>query len=354
MALATAPVATTLPWRQPALLDQATIDAAIGRFRASNQEPANGGPGDAQPGDAQPGDAQPGDALPGDALPPEAFPGEFPTDQVAPSDPNGPGHQDGGIPAPPGNGRIGPFHTYGLVIGAGSLAAFGIFSHAAAKTGIGGDKLASIVIPAAIAGVVGARLYHVATQWEDYKDNLGEIPKIWDGGGAIYGGVGAGVVVGAAVARSRGIHVSPLRDAAALALPIAQAIGRFGNYANQELYGKPTDLPWGLQVDPAYRPKGMEDVNSFHPTFLYEAGWNVALAGGLYRMSKLWKNRPPGALFAMYLGGYGIGRFMVEGLRVDQSKEFGGLRTNQWTSLGIVGASAGALALMVARKGGHI
>jgi prolipoprotein diacylglyceryl transferase len=314
-ALAPAISAIPTPIPAPVPLDDAAVQAAIERFHGAG--------------------LQPGDEVPD-----------------APIDPNAPGRRDGLIPAPPGNGRIGPFHTYGLVIGAGSLAAYAIFHGAATKaTGLSGGRLASIVVPAAIAGVVGARLYHVATQWEDYKDNLGEIPKIWQGGGAIYGGLGAGVLVGAAIARSRGIHVSPLLDAAALALPIAQAIGRFGNYSNQELFGRPTDLPWGLQVDPEYRPAGMEDRNSFHPTFLYEAGWNVALAGGLYGVSKLWKNRPPGALFALYLGGYGLGRFMVEGLRVDESKEFGGLRTNQWTSLGMMAASAGALALMIARRG---
>jgi prolipoprotein diacylglyceryl transferase len=308
---------------QPAPLDPAEIDAALRRFHDAG--------------------LQPGDEVPTEPTPEQPF------------DPSAPGRRDGLIPAPPGSGdiSIGPakFHIYGMALGTAGLAGYGVFQHLAKARGISGGTLAGIVAPAAVAGLVGARLYHVATQWEDYKDHPEDIPKVWEGGLGIYGGVAAGALVGAAMARRAGLHVSPLLDAAAIALPIAQAIGRTGNYANQELYGKPTDLPWGLQVDPEYRPEGFEDRNSFHPTFAYEAGWNLALAGGLYGVSTVWKDRPPGALFALYLGGYGLGRFMVEGLRVDESKEFGGLRTNQWTSLGIVGASAGALALMIARKG---
>lgn len=267
------------------------------------------------------------------------------------SDADAPGRVDGGIPAPPGDGKVGPFNVYGMALGTAGLAAFGVAMHMTKGAGISTGSLAKIVLPAAAAGLVGARLYHVATEWESYKDHPGNIPKMWEGGMGIYGGIAAGALVGVAMARRAGIRVSPLLDAAAIALPIAQALGRGGNYANQELYGKPTNLPWGLQVDPAYRPEGMEDRNSFHPTFAYEAAWNVALAGGLYGLSKVWKGRPPGALFALYAGGYGLGRFLVEGLRIDQSKEAGGLRTNQWTSLGIMGASAGALALMVMSKG---
>lgn len=203
-----------------------------------------------------------------------------------------------------------------------------------------------------MAGLVGARLYHVATDWEDYRDRPLDALKVWEGGLGIYGGVAAGALVGAALARRAGMPVSPLLDAAALSLPIAQAIGRTGNYMNQELFGKPTDVPWGLQVDPERRPREYADRNSFHPTFAYEAAWNVGLAGGLYGLSKVWKGRPPGALFATYLAGYSLGRFWIEGLRVDPSHEAGGLRTNQWTSLAVAGAAgAGALALTIASKG---
>lgn len=303
----------TLPTTAPP--DAAAIDGALQRFRAAGigHQPASTG-----------------------TL----------TDEV-----DAPGRRDGLIPAPPGNGKIGPFNTYGLIIGAGGLAAYGLLRHGAIANGVPAGKLAGIIAPAVAAGVVGARLYHVATDWEKYRDRPLDALKIWEGGGAIYGGIAAGVLVGAAMARRSGIPVSPLLDAAAVALPVAQAVGRFGNYANQELYGRPTDLPWGLQVDPEHRPEEYRDRNSFHPTFAYEAGWNLALAGGIYGLGKVWQGRPPGALFAVYGAGYALGRFAVEGLRVDESKEFAGLRTNQWTSLGLLAASGGALALMVARKG---
>jgi prolipoprotein diacylglyceryl transferase len=267
------------------------------------------------------------------------------------------GRRDGLIPAPPGDGvlEVGPlrFNVYGMMLGTAGLAGYGVLDHTLRAGGhaAAAAALPKVMLPAAAAGIVGARLYHVATDWDRYRDDPGSIPKVWEGGMAIYGGIAAGTLVGAAMARRHGIRVSPLVDAAAIALPLAQAIGRLGNYANQELFGTPTDLPWGLQVDPQHRPAGFEDRNSFHPTFAYEAAWNVALAGGLYALSKAWPGRPPGALFAIYAGGYGLGRFMVEGLRTDPAREHGGLRTNQWTSIGVMAASAGALALMVATKG---
>lgn len=319
------PTAPPRPWAPP--VDAETVTGALARIRASIYF------------------AERRAALATAATPPDPASAEQASPDAAK------GRRDGLIPAPPGDGKLGPFNAYGLIIGTGGLAAYSVFRRGAVAGGIPVGKLAGIVAPALVAGVVGARLYHVGTHWENHRDDYGSIPKIWDGGGAIYGGVAAGTLVGAAMARRAGLRVSPLLDAAALALPIAQAIGRFGNYANQELYGGPTDLPWGLQVDPEHRPEGFQDRNSFHPTFAYEAAWNVALAGGLYGLSKSWSGRPPGALFALYLGGYGLGRFMVEGLRVDDSKEFAGLRTNQWTSVGVMAASAGALALMVARKG---
>lgn len=267
-----------------------------------------------------------------------------------------PGRGDGAIPAPPKdpNLHVGPltFNAYGFAVSSAGLVGFGVFRHALKQAGsIPASALPKVIVPAVAAGLVGARLYHVATDWDDYRNNLADIPKMWEGGMAIYGGVAAAALVGAAMARRSGIKVSPLLDAAAIALPVAQAIGRVGNYMNQELYGKPTDAPWGLQVDPEHRPTEFADRNSFHPTFAYEAAWNVALAGGLYGLSKVWKGRPPGALFATYVGGYAAGRFVVEGLRIDESKEFGGLRTNQWTSLGLLGAAAITGATLVLTKG---
>jgi prolipoprotein diacylglyceryl transferase len=272
----------------------------------------------------------------------------------APTDPDvGPtvGRKDGLIPAPGSSHlEVGglQFNLYGGLIAAGGIAGGAVALRAMKTAGVRSAGIGKVLGPAVVAGLVGARLYHVATQWDYYKDHKDEIPKMWEGGMAIYGGLMAGTAVGAVLAHKFHLPIAPLRDAAAIGLPIAQAVGRWGNYANQELFGKPTDKPWGLQVEPEFRPDQYKDRNSFHPTFLYESLWNAGLAIGTFALSKTWKGRPPGMLFATYLGGYAVGRFVVEGIRTDPSKEFAGLRVNQWTSLGMLGA-AGAGALLLAR-----
>ena len=329
-----------------ASLDPAVIAASIERIRSA------GFPG-AQPAPSSSPSSSFFESVNAGAAQPGTSPAPTAGDAIA--DPDAPGRGDGLIPAPPGDGKLklGPmqFNIYGMALSAAGIAGYGVFNHVLTKSGNVAAKAAlpKIVVPAVIAGLVGARLYHVATQWDYYKDHKDEIPKMWEGGMAIYGGVAAGALVGSLMARRAGIHVSPLLDAAAIALPIAQALGRSGNYANQELFGRPTDLPWGLQVDPEFRPEEYKDRNSFHPTFAYEAAWNVALAGGLYGLSKVWTSRPPGVLFATYVAGYAAGRFLVEGLRTDPSKEAGGLRTNQWTSLAMIGAAGVGAAVLMSR-----
>lgn len=278
---------------------------------------------------------------------PNAAPGATNTARVGPNV----GRKDGFIPAPGSSHlEVGglQFNLYGGLIAAGGIAGGAVALHAMKQAGVQTAGIGKVLGPAVVAGLVGARLYHVATQWDYYKDHKDEIPKMWEGGMAIYGGLMAGTAVGAVLAHKFHLPIAPLLDAAAIGLPLAQAVGRWGNYANQELFGTPTDKPWGLQVDPEFRPDEYKDRNSFHPTFLYESLWNVGLAAGTFALSKTWKGRPPGMLFATYLGGYAVGRFVIEGIRTDQSKEFGGLRVNQWTSLGILGA-AGTGALLLAK-----
>jgi hypothetical protein len=133
--------------------------------------------------------------------------------------------------------------------------------------------------------------------------------------------------------------VAQLLDVVAPALPVAQAIGRLGNWFNQELFGRPTDLPWGLEIDPAHRPAGYLNVATFHPTFLYEALWNLALAGGLVLWERHHPNSRPGRLFAYYVAGYAVGRAWVEALRIDPAARLFGVRWNIWMSfIAFVGA----------------
>jgi prolipoprotein diacylglyceryl transferase len=135
--------------------------------------------------------------------------------------------------------------------------------------------------------------------------------------------------------------VPQLLDVVAPAIPLGQAIGRLGNWFNQELFGRPTDLPWGLKIDPENRPSGYTQVTTFHPTFLYEALWNLALAGLLVLYERWRPGGRPGRLFALYVAGYGLGRLWVEALRIDEATTIAGVRVNIWVSiLAVAGATA--------------
>jgi prolipoprotein diacylglyceryl transferase len=159
----------------------------------------------------------------------------------------------------------------------------------------------------------------------------------------IPGGLLAGVLAGVAVARRRGLPIGALLDTVAPAIPLAQAIGRLGNWFNQELFGRPTGLPWGLRIDPAHRPAGFEHFATYQPTFLYEALWNLALIAVLLRVERRWSLRP-GRVFALYVGGYALGRLWVESLRIDHANTILGLRLNIWVSLLAMAVVAGFFA----------
>jgi prolipoprotein diacylglyceryl transferase len=150
---------------------------------------------------------------------------------------------------------------------------------------------------------------------------------VWDGGLGIWGGIACGTLAGLWVLRRRGADAAAFMDAAAPALLVAQAIGRVGNYFNQELFGRPTTLPWGLEISPAHRPLGYAQYATFHPTFLYEIVWNLLLAGALVRLGHRRRIRPPG-LFALYVAGYSLGRIGEELLRIDPAHHIFGLRLN--------------------------
>jgi prolipoprotein diacylglyceryl transferase len=189
-------------------------------------------------------------------------------------------------------------------------------------------------------GIVGARLYHLATSWNEVPDEWWGPFAIWKGGLGVWGGIGLGVIAGYVVARRAGVDTALLADCLAPGLLVAQGIGRFGNWWNQELFGKPTDLPWGLEIAPENRPVAYLDDATFHPTFLYEAIWDFAAAGALLLIGRRFRIRPPG-LFALYVTLYCFGRFWVELLRIDATHEFAGLRLNAWVAaigfvLGIV------------------
>ena len=239
------------------------------------------------------------------------------------------------IPSPSFNAlHLGPFQIrlYGVMIALGVLAAVTVAGRRWERQGGDRSDISAVAAWAVPAGLVGARAYHVITDPELFRGRWLHVFAIWEGGLGIPGGLLAGVVTGVVVVRRRGLPVGVLLDVVAPALPLAQAIGRLGNWFNQELFGRPTGLPWGLRIDPAHRPAGFEHVATFQPTFLYEALWNLLLVALLLWIEGRWQRRP-GRLFALYVGGYSLGRLWVESLRIDHANAILGLRVNIWVSL---------------------
>jgi prolipoprotein diacylglyceryl transferase len=187
------------------------------------------------------------------------------------------------------------------------------------------------------AGLIGARAWHVATDHDLYfgpgRHAIGAL-EIWHGGLGIWGAIMGGLLGAWLYCRRHGILLRPLADAMAPGLLLAQAIGRFGNYFNQELFGRPTDLPWGLEIDAAHRPAGYAQYATFHPTFLYEALWNLAAIAILLHLDRRFR-LGYGRVFALYVMIYTLGRGWIEDLRIDpvELHDVGGLRFNVWTSI---------------------
>ena len=240
------------------------------------------------------------------------------------------------IPSPPSSSlHIGPLRVtaYGLMIGLSVAAAVWLAGRRAEeRQAASKDDIAAVGMWAVAGGLVGARLYHVVTDWDRFASDLWAIPALWRGGLGIPGGLAGGVIIGLVAAHRRGIDIRVMLDITAPAVALAQAIGRWGNWWNQELFGRPTSLPWALQIDDAHLPAGYASGTTFHPTFLYESMWSLALCGVLLLTDRrAWLR--PGRLFAFYLGGYFLGRLWVEGLRIDPAPEIAGLRWNQWMSM---------------------
>lgn len=231
--------------------------------------------------------------------------------------------------------QLGPFtvHMYGLMLLAAIAVCIAIAGRRWVARGGEWDLIFRCAIWGVGAGIVGARLYHDVTSWS-------EVPKvwwgpfaIWRGGLGIWGGIAAGTLVGGIVAKRAGADVWLLADVVAPGLLVAQGIGRIGNWWNQELFGKPTGLPWGLEIDPSHYPTGTfyAPGTTFHPTFLYELIWDFAAAAILLLVARRFRIRPPG-LFALYVTLYSFGRFWVEALRIDPAHHIGGVRLNDWVA----------------------
>jgi prolipoprotein diacylglyceryl transferase len=225
-----------------------------------------------------------------------------------------------------------PIRAYGLCIALGVYAAVTVAARRFQRRGGDPELITVIAVWSVPAGIVGARIYHVATDYELYTHHWLNAFKIWDGGLGIWGAVLAGVLVGVRVVRRRGGDARLLMDVVAPALPLAQAIGRYGNWFNQELFGRPSGLPWALHIDLAHRPAGFQQFSTFQPTFLYESLWDLTVVGIVLLVERRVRLKP-GRLFAVYVAAYTFGRFWVESLRIDFAHRFLGLRLNDWTSI---------------------
>ena len=265
------------------------------------------------------------------------------------------------IPSPDqGVWYLGPFpvRAYALCILVGIAAAVWLGERRwVARGGLPG-QVSDIAVWAVPFGIIGGRVYHVLTDSRSYFGEGGNPVAalyIWQGGLGIWGAIALGGVGAYIGARRAGLVFPPLADALAPGIVLAQAIGRVGNWFNQELFGRPTDLPWALEIpDATKRPAGYEQFLTFHPTFLYEALWNLAVLALL-----LWADRRfrmgHGRVFALYVAAYCAGRAWIEMLRIDpvEASDVFGVRLNVWTSVLLLLLAVAYLVVSARRRPGR-
>ena len=241
------------------------------------------------------------------------------------------------IPSPSGNGfTIGPLqvHVYGLMYVLGIIAAVALTMRLWERRGGDRELVTDVALWGVPAGLIGGRLYFVVTTWREVPHEWWGPLAVWQGGLGIWGGIAAGTLAGVWRLRRSGADVAAFLDCAAPGLLVAQAIGRIGNYFNQELFGGPTTLPWALEIDREHRPDGYDAFASFHPTFLYELLFNLGLAAALVVLVRRGRVRPPG-VFALYVAGYSGFRIFEEMLRVDPALHLLGMRLNFFVAIAL-------------------
>ena len=254
---------------------------------------------------------------------------------------------------------VGPLtvHFYALCVIAGISIAIWIGSKRYANLGGNPDDVFEVAIWAVPFGIIGGRIYHVITSPSQYfgaNGNPIDALRIWEGGLGIWGAISLGAVGAYLYFRTHktSLNFRQLLDSLAPGVVVAQAIGRIGNYFNQEVFGKPTKLPWGLEIDLANRPNGFESYSTFHPTFLYELLWCLVVAVLLIKLPGFLKQITPkqGDVFALYILGYTAGRVWIETLRIDEANLIFGLRLNIWVSF-IVLITTSAYLIASKRRG---
>jgi phosphatidylglycerol:prolipoprotein diacylglycerol transferase len=215
--------------------------------------------------------------------------------------------------------QLGPISIrwYGILMATAIMVGFWLADRQARSEKLPADNLMRVAQWAVVASFVGARLYEVMFNWDYYGQHPNKIIAVWEGGLAIHGGLILGPIVGVWLARRWRLPILKCLDVVAPSIAIGQAIGRWGNFFNEEAFGRPTDLPWKLYISPAQRPLGLQRYEYFHPTFLYESLWDLGIFLVLVLLLRPRLRRHPGALFFCYIGFYSIGRFAIEALRLD-------------------------------------
>jgi prolipoprotein diacylglyceryl transferase len=239
------------------------------------------------------------------------------------------------IPSPSSSGlQLGPYelHVYGLMYVVGITLAIALTRSRWRAAGGNPALVDDVALWGVPAGIIGGRVYFDVTTPQYIPHHWWGVFAVWDGGLGIWGGIALATVVGVWRVHRVGANVRAFMDATAPGLLFASGIGRIGNYFNQELFGGPTNLPWGLTISPAHRPPGYLADAHYHPTFLYELIWDVALGLFLIWLGRRTTIKPPG-LFALYVAGYSAFRIFEESLRVDPSNHFLGLRVNEYVAI---------------------
>jgi len=246
-----------------------------------------------------------------------------------------------------------PIRFYGVILMLGALAAAWLAEREAKRRGYDGELVWDGLVWVLVGGIIGARLWHIFTPppsmvaqgitTKFYLTHPLDALAIWNGGLGIPGAVIGGLIALYLFSRRRQLNFAVWADITAPALALGQAIGRWGNFVNQELYGKPTNLPWAIRIDPAHRLPGYENIAYYHPVFLYESLWNLANMGLLLWLGRRYQDRlKSGDLFLVYLIVYPIGRFFLEFLRLDSS-QVAGLNANQTLMLIVLVLSSAVL-----------
>jgi len=225
-----------------------------------------------------------------------------------------------------------PLHLYGLTLAIGVVAATYLAEYRWKKMGNDPKEISQIAVWVVVAGVIGARLYHVITDYQLYTDQPLKALQIWSGGLAIWGAVMGGAIAVVILARKHHYDTLRLCDAIIPGVVLAQAIGRWGNYFNQELFGRPSTLPWAVEIDFVHRPDQYQAFATFQPTFLYESLWCLLILGVLLWAERRRSHRK-GQTVALYIVLYTAGRFVFENMRSDPANSIAGLRVNAWVSI---------------------